>query len=139
MKYGNFIRTPLAELIGARHFDRINPDITNERFPIPNRMWNNYKEIFFEEDIPSKEAVERIQAEGYEPANSHELLLWKGWNGKDAVVALGSVAKVGNNRFVLLLHGSGIRRHLFVRRLVGDLSAGYSFLAVCQQSLVLNP
>lgn len=131
MKHGSSAHIPIEKLIKARHFDHVNHDITNKRFPMPKRLRNNYKKFSFDKDVSSEEAVKRMRAEGYEPANSHELLLWKGWNGEDTVVALGSVGKIGNNRFVLLLHRSGIRWHLFLRPLVGDLSAKYCFLAVC--------
>lgn len=130
MKHGNFTHGSLTELIKARHFDWVNPDVTDKRFPTPNRLWNDYEEFHFGENVSSEGVVKQIQAKGYEPANSHELLLWDRWNGKDAVVALGSVGRVGGNRFVLLLHASGSRWHLFLRWLVGDLPASYCFLAV---------
>lgn len=97
----------LRELIKVRVFSWVNHDITDERFPTPNRLWNSYKEFHFGENISSEEAIRRMQAEGYEPANSHELLCWDGWNGKDAVIALGSITKVTGNRHALVLFLSG--------------------------------
>ncbi|MEK7520272.1 MAG: hypothetical protein AAB581_03475 [Patescibacteria group bacterium] len=102
----------LTPLIKVRAFDWVNPDVTNERFPIPDRLWNDYKEFHFGENVSSEEAVQRMQAEGYEPANSHELLLWEGWNGQNLVIALGSSAQIGGERHVLCLSRYSARRGL---------------------------
>ncbi|MBI1755181.1 hypothetical protein HYR65_02770 [Candidatus Azambacteria bacterium] len=127
-------RASLSELIKARNFDWVNPDITDNRFPAPDRLWNDYKEFPFEERVSSKEAVKRMRAEGYEPANSHELLLWDGWNGKDTVVALGSFAKVHGFRSVLYLLRYGSRRDLDLGWWDHDWHAHCRFLAVRKSS-----
>ncbi|MBI3685529.1 hypothetical protein HY250_03950 [Candidatus Azambacteria bacterium] len=126
--------TKLSELIKARNFDWVNPDITDERFPIPDRLWNDYKEFPFGENVSSEEAVKRMQAEGYEAANSHEFLLWDGWDGKSLVVALGSIARVGGHRHVLDLRRSGSKRSLSLRWLGSVWRASYRFLAVRKSS-----
>ncbi|MEK7494218.1 MAG: hypothetical protein AAB630_03630 [Patescibacteria group bacterium] len=121
----------LSELIKARHFDGVNPDITDKRFPAPDRLWNNYKEFHFGEEILSEEVVKRMQAEGYEPANSRELLLWDEWNNESTVVALGSVAKVDGTRIALYLcRGVFKRRSLCLGWWDGGWPAGCRFLAV---------
>lgn len=127
--------TPLSDLIKARKFDWVNPDITDKQFPTPDRPWNDYK-LFppFEESVSSEEAVKRMQAEGYEPANSHELLLWDGWNEQDTVVALGSVAEVGGRRGVLYLNRNGSKRDLRLSWWGYDWLARYRFLAVRKSS-----
>lgn len=109
---GNSTIAPLEILIRAQKFDQVNPEITNELFPIPDRVWNNYVEFHFGEFISSEEAVERIRAEGYEPANSHELLLWNRWNGENPVIALGSLTKIDGRKKVLSLHSFWSRRCL---------------------------
>lgn len=95
---------PLTELIRARKFDWMSPEITDERFPIPDRLWNDYKKFYFGKNISSREAAERIRAEGYEPANSHELLLWNGWDGEETIISLGSSIIIDGNRPVLYLY-----------------------------------
>ena len=138
MKYGNFAHVPLIELIKARKFDRVSPDITDKRFPIPGRLWNDYKVFHFGEGVSSKEIVKRIQAGGYEPANSHELLLWEGWNGEDIVVALGSVAKIRGYRSVLYLDTKGLKWNLYFSWWGGIWDISCHFLAVRKPS-VPNP
>lgn len=130
MKYGNSTHGSLAELIEARKFNFMNPDITDKRFPTPDRLWNDYKGFCFGEKVSSEEAVKRMQAEGYESANSHELVLWDGWNGKDTVVALGSVTKVCGFRFVLGLNRDGSERDINLYCWGFGWNADYRFLAV---------
>lgn len=126
---------PLTDLIKARKFDRVSHDITDEQFPTPDRLWNDYKEFHFGEIISSDGAVEQIQQEGYEPANSHELLLWDGWNGKDVVIALGSVADIHGNRPVLYLYKNWhLRRNLYVGWWNGVWSTSCHFLGVRKPS-----
>ena len=124
----------ISQLIKSHKFDWVNSDITDERFPIPDCLWNDYKEFHFGEDVSSEEAVKRMQAEGYEPANSHELLLWDGWNEESTVVALGSVAKVNGNRNALYLDRGGSRRNLNLGWWDDGWSARCRFLAVRKSS-----
>ena len=124
----------LSQLIEKNKYYWVNPNITDERFPTPTRMWNDYKEFHFREYISSEEAVKRMQAEGYEPANSHELLLWDGWNGENWVVALGSVAKVRGDRRVLCLGRDWSGRCLDLGWLDDGWNAHYRFLAVRKSS-----
>lgn len=123
---------PLSSLIKKRKFDWVNPDITDERFPIPDRLWNDYKLFHFGERVSSEEAVERMQKQGYEPANSHELLQWNDWNEEDfVVVALGSVAGVYGYRYVLCLHRCGLEYPLLLLYRWDDVWLDYyRFLAV---------
>ena len=122
---------PLSELVVARKFDRVNTNITDKLFPIPDRLWNDYREFHFGENIPSREAVGRMQEQGYEPANSHELLLWEEWNGKDAVVALGSFVRVDGNRPVLYLYRNWlVERSLYLSWWDGIWNTSCHFLAV---------
>src|SRR3989338_2331431 len=123
---------PLSDLIKSR-FDWVNNAITNERFPAPDRLWNDYREFYFG-DISSKEAVKRMKVKGYEPANSHDLLVWNGWDGENFVVALGSVAEVRGNRCVLCLGRYGLERSLNLSQWVNGWSAICRFLAVRKSS-----
>lgn len=120
----------LSELIKARRFDSTDNCITDKRFPTPDRLWNDYKEFHFGENISSEKAVKQMRAEGYDPANSHELLLWNGWNGENFVIALGSVAQVSGSRRVLCLYRDGSGRSLGLRWWGGGWYAYDRFLAV---------
>lgn len=107
-------RTPLKMLIDVLQFRWVSLDITNNRFPSSSRLWNDYKVFRFRKDISSSKAVKQMQSEGYEPANSHELVLWEGHNDKDAVVALGSVTHIGGHRSVLYLDKDGVTKDLYL-------------------------
>lgn len=128
------IFTPLTELIKAREFDLVSPGITDERFPAPNRLWNNYRWFHFGEGISSEEVVKRMQAEGYEPANSHELLSWDEWNEESIVIALGSSVRVNGNKPLLYLCRNGWARCLYLTGWYGIWNTHCHFLAVCGPS-----
>lgn len=108
---GRFImsKPSLSSLIKAKNFEVVNPDITDNRFPAPNRLWNDYEE--FPREANLSWVVRRMQADGYEPANSHEFLLWEGWAGKH-VVALDSIAMVNGCPSVLELFNYNVLRSL---------------------------
>ena len=67
---------------------------------------------------------------GYSPATIYELLSWKKWNGRDLVVAFGSVVKVGGNRYVACLYRNDSERRLDLVWFVSDWDAVCRFLAV---------
>jgi hypothetical protein len=70
--------------------DYINSDITIENFP-EEKVREGFKIFHFGEYLTTEEVVSKLDKEGYQPANLAELLTYKEWNGKDFVVALGSV------------------------------------------------
>ena len=136
MKHEDSAHPPLAELIKEQGFRWVSPDITNKRFPAPDRLWDDYRRFRFGKKVSSEEAVKRMKEQGYEPANSHELVLWEGWNEKDAAVALGSVTKVGGYRSVLYLDRNGSKRDLYLSWWDDNWNASCHFLAVRNPSCV---
>ncbi len=80
----------ISQLIELRELSCTNLGDMDSLFPSPNRIWNKYKLFDIGDFISSENAVLYIQTKGYEPANSHELLLWNEWNGEDSVVAVGN-------------------------------------------------
>ena len=95
----------IEKLIGMRKLDWVGNGITDKRFPTPARIKTNCKAFNFGIENSSAEAIAQMRMEGYEQANSHELLLWDEWNEKTAVVALGSVAN--DNKVLCLDNCSG--------------------------------
>ena len=131
MKHEDSAHPPLAELIKEQGFRWVSPDITNKRFPAPDRLWDDYRRFRFGKKVSSEEAIKRMKEQGYEPANSHELLLWEEWNGKDAVVALGSFVRVDGNRPVLYLYRNWlVERSLYLSWWDGIWNTSCHFLAV---------
>lgn len=139
MTQRNLTLIHLTELIRTQELDQVSPEITDERFPTPDRLWNDYKKFRFEQHVLSEEAVKRMQAEGYEPANSHELLLWDEWNEEDSVVALGSFMEINGNRPVLYLYKDGWRRNLCFTWSDGVWNTSCHFLAVRRSFPVRQP
>ena len=125
----------LESLIKVKHFDWTNSLITEDVFPIEIRKHKGYKLFHFDRYISSEDAVKEMEKEGYSPANIAELLLWKDWNDKDWVVALGSVGKVGGSRRVPGLDEDGSERGLRLYDWVYDWVARYRFLGVRNLSL----
>ena len=120
----------LQQLIKEKKLGYVNSDVTDENFPFVERKVGEYKLFHFDRFISSEDAIAEMEKEGYLPANAHELLLWKDWNEKDFVVALGSVAEVDGHRGVPYLSRSGSMRFLDLIWFGGDWSSGYRFLAV---------
>jgi len=102
----------LEELIDSWKFDYVNLYIDDESFPEQEIRSNDYKLFHFDKDNTSENIIEEMKKEGYLPANIYELLNWKNWNGKDWVVALGSVGEVSGNRHVPYLIGGVSKRYL---------------------------
>lgn len=110
---GALTNTPLADLIELMGLRHVSKYITDKSFPLPCRLWTTYKEFQFNKILTSEEVVERMRIMGYEPANSHELLLWDGCQSDGSVIALGSVVRTnGTHRVVLILFGFKPKRDL---------------------------
>lgn len=120
----------LNSLIKKGTFDYVNSDITPKNFPLQPLRSSDYKLFHFDRYISSDDVEKEMRAEGYEPANIFELLSWPLWNGKDLVVALGSVAGVDGDRSVPYLGESDSRRDLGLRWRVCDWYARCRFLGV---------
>lgn len=120
----------LSSLIKSHKFDWVNPDITEDNFPTPKEIRTDFKLCHFDRYIPSEDAIKEIEKDGYSPATIYELLSWEGWNDKDWVVALGSVAGVDGGRRVAALYRRGSERGLDLRWFGSGWSAVCRFLAV---------
>src|SRR3990167_5727136 len=103
----------LAEVIKSLAFDYVNSNV-EKYFSYEEPRSADYKLFHFDRDIESEDAVKEIEAAGYSPTTLSELLAYAkdGWNNEDSVVALGSVAKVGLDRYVPDLVRRGARRRL---------------------------
>lgn len=120
----------LLRLITAAKFDWVNPNITPENFPEEEIRSEDYKVYQFGRDISSEDAVAEMAKDGYLPANIYEFLKWNGWDGENAVVALGSSCVVDGRRRVPFRVRNGARRYLALFRWGGGWSGRCRFLAV---------
>lgn len=120
----------LSQLIADQKFDWVNLDITDDLFPAPKEIGIDFKLFHFDKYIFSENAVKKMEKDGYRAANIYELLIWKEWNNKDWIVALGSVPEADGIRYVpaLLRYDSG--RGLNLRWWGLGWSARYRFLGV---------
>ena len=74
----------LQKIIEKEKFYYVNPDITQENFPSPDKVeTEGWKLLRFEKSFSSEEALEFCKKEGLRPANIYELLLWKGEHGTE--------------------------------------------------------
>lgn len=127
-------KTSLALLIKGHKFDYVNSDITVENFP-SQEVSTDFKIYHFDKYISSEDVIEEMKKDGYKPANIYELLLLPDWNGKDWVVALGSVCKVHGHRDVAYLYGGDSKRYLNLAWFDGVWHGYCRFLATKQLSL----
>lgn len=131
----------LKSLIETKKFDYVNPNITEEKFPLPARLpteKTEYKLFKLDKEMTSKEVVKEIQEKGYTPANIYELLSWRDWNEEDLVIALGSVAEVDGDRSVTYLGGSDTGRGLHLYWWDDRWFRNYRFLAARNSSQTLE-
>lgn len=95
---------PLQILAKNYGFLHISKDIAC--FPsLPNRRYaSGFKLFHFENTVLKNDIENTMKEEEYQTANHYELLLWKKWNKKDTVIALGTeVMLAGNFRLLLQL------------------------------------
>lgn len=121
----------LQQLIKSAHFGYVNPNITEEYFPV-QEIRGKVELLDFGKSISSEDAIKKISEKGYEPANLYELLTFaEKWDGKDCVVALGSVwRRLLGRRFVAYLWGYSTGRSLGLRWFESDWRAACRFAAV---------
>lgn len=83
----------LESLIKKLKLQFVNSDINSTNFPDDGRLLKDFKVFHFDRLISSDGAIAEMKKENYEPANLRELLSWgvKNWDGKEYVIALGSV------------------------------------------------
>ena len=108
----------LESLIEKNKFDWVNPNITSKNFPLQGKVEPVEEILYFNEIFSTDEILKRLDERGYRPVTVYELLTWsqKSWNGKDFVVALGSVWQraPGHRRVACLYEGASRRpRYLF--------------------------
>ncbi|MDP1718843.1 MAG: hypothetical protein Q8L24_00225 [bacterium] len=143
----------LSQLIEQGKFDYVNSDINEENFPnLPVRQAGlstgqaeagvktdpptgqaGFKVYGFDRSMSSEDAIKEMARVGYRPANLRELLVYSqsGWNGKDLVVALGSVGQRWDGRGgVVYLWSDAGERNLRLDWFEGGWSGDVRFLAV---------
>ncbi len=119
----------LKQLIDSKKFDWVNSDI-EKNFKLEKVRNLEYKLFHFDKYISSENTIKEMEKDGYIPANLTELLSWKDWNGKDFVVALGSVAGVGGDRRVACLRRDDSGRRLDLGWFDAGWGGSVRFLAV---------
>ena len=125
------MKTPsLTSLIKEKEFDWVNSNITDTLFPEPKEIRNDFKLFHFDKYFSSEDAIKELEKYGWRAANAWELLSWKDWNGKDWVVALGSVGEVHGDHLVPSLDGGSSKRYLDLDWWGDDWSSFCRFLAV---------
>ncbi len=125
----------LLGVIAALKFDYVNPNITKHFTLEPVRR--ERKMFHFDRPISSKGAVKQMEKEGWSPANLAELLEYaKGeWNGKDCVVALGSIVPIDCHHCVPCLFRCGAGRGLGLGWWSGDWVATIGSLPLATEYL----
>jgi hypothetical protein len=128
------------EMVTAGNYDWKDSAITAARFPVKGEGEVEYEDTLFHFDrsISSADAIKEIENADKEhpwaPAKSENLLAYGAKNPEEQrkypIIGLGSVARVGGDRYVLCLYGGGSERDLGLLWFDGDWRAGYRFLAV---------
>lgn len=126
--------TNLSKLIEPLKLDYVNFNITDELFLDSGVRGKTPKLFSFDTYISSEDIIQKMNAEGYRPATAHELLVWgnKSWDGKDWIIALGSVVEVSGRRPVLYLHHSDFGRNLDLSYFARGWFGPHRFLAFPQ-------
>lgn len=135
----------LEKLIEKGKFDYVNINITEEKFPLVKIPKNRkYKVFHFDRYISSEDAIREIRSKGYELGTIYDLLSFD-WDGKDWMIALGSVAEVDGGRGVACLGRGGSERSLGLGWFDGGWGADDRFLAFAtspsdtRSSVALSP
>ncbi len=126
------------EMLAARNYGWISPDITPERFPIKGegKVEFETEEFFFNYNISSKHAVQLIRDEDpqnpWEPAQTEHAFAYGAQHpeqqSKYPIICLGSVANVGPRPFVIRLYRGGADPFLFLY--ANDWDGGW--VALCR-------
>lgn len=116
----------LKDLISALRLNWFNSDINEDHFPDDGKR-GQVELIDFNHYISYENAIKEMDKKGLRLATVREMLIWakNNWNGKDYVVALGSVWRcwIGLS-FVVCLDGDGSYRMLILRHLDGGCFGG---------------
>jgi len=129
---------PVEEMVAAGSYDYVNSDITSEHFPAQGQG-KQEKEItlfHFNRQISSKQAIKKMDEQGYRPAEPEEILTL-GAEHPDIqrqfpIVALGSSWQhpVSGRRCIVCLWGRAGGRFVRLDFLEGDWDSDCRFAAV---------
>ena len=125
-----------AEMITQGRYDWTNSDITEERFPVKGigKVERTVELIHFGYNISSEDAVKDLAKRGLRPATIEELLAfgakYSDLQRKFLIVALGSSARVGDDRYVPYLCRHDAERGLNLGWWGGGWYGSFRFLAV---------
>lgn len=137
-KVGEVVETAknvFTDMIAAGNYDRVNPNITKARFPVPENLVldSETKMFHFNRDISSDDAIAEM-GKDWRPATFYELLDYGIKNPEEQrrypIVALGSLAVVGGAPRVACLDGNVSERDLDLRGFALGWGRGSRFLAV---------
>lgn len=117
----------LKQLISDLNLNWVNSDITPENFPKTKEPRGKMEIVDFGKYMSTEEVKEELDKKGLRPATIYELLTWAkdNWNGKDWVVALGSVSSEGGVPFLIWY---GAERSLDLYATAREWIALYRFL-----------
>lgn len=90
-------------MLKARSFAHVDERITTDRFPAPKEIRNEFRLFQLSHLVSSQSVFDEMAKKGYRPANLHELLSWREWNGEDCILSLGSVIDINGVSWVPLL------------------------------------
>ncbi|MCX6819809.1 MAG: hypothetical protein NT019_00760 [Candidatus Adlerbacteria bacterium] len=130
----------LEDMVAFGRYDWTNSDITAKRFPLKGAgmgkvtVYAEARLFHFDRDISSEKVVEAMKAEGWEPALIEHLLAfgekYPEEQRKYPIIGLGSVAQIGDFRYVPCLGRFGRGRNLRLRWWGRGWYGGCRFLAV---------
>lgn len=132
----NTANMSLKDMIITGNYDWVNPNITEENFPMPENLviGSEPKLFHFYYGISSDTAIKKMDNAGYRPATIWDLLDFGAKNPKEQrvhkIVALRSVASVNGYLSVVYLSGNDHERDLRLDEFNRDWNDYYRFLAV---------
>ncbi len=131
-----WVTTVLQRLIIAGKYDWVNPNFTQENFPIPENfvLGADPKVFHFNRSISSEDAIKEMDEVGYKPAMIWDLLNYGAKNPEEQqkfpIIGLGSVGEVHGGRYVPYLNRCVSGRDLYLVWWDGGWDAYCRFLGV---------
>ncbi|MDP1625399.1 MAG: hypothetical protein Q8L64_06630 [bacterium] len=125
----------LKDMIALGHYDWVNSDINEKNFGLEALVLGEGAELFhFDHNIFSEDAIAKMAEKGFKPGTLGDLLVYGAKNPEEQkkypIVALGSVASVGGERYVACLDWNDSERGLRLRWFDDDWRGDCRFLAV---------
>ena len=130
------VKGVLQGLIDAGKYDYVNPNITEDNFPVPAEfvLGSEPKIYHFNRYISSENAIKEMDKDGYRPAMIWDLLDYGAKNPEEQrkypIIGLGSIGEVDGDREVPYLIGFDSERRLNLYRWDDVWGSDYRFLAV---------